>query len=524
MEHDIRKLALEMAIKLSLKADASQSICEENQLNQHIENKRNDESHRTAAFDDTHHLELSYHEIDHIVDFISHSCSDSSDGTVEPAEISLVNLEAAFRKYKKAKAIFEGEEHARALMVSFQYLLESSNKSLAQWFIESDVRGAIGGDGKLTYSELKYGINNLCRQLKLAEWSEHNMHLLLKYMDPSGDGDLSSAEIELAYRKFQLPSHSQLIFDAAGPLIVKLEKFMHRRRMRVRDLFQILDHGMGHRTMTLEELKQSLQRLLHIPVPADHNLEFYEHGHHHSQKHGQNHSDSCSKGRNSDTDSLRSDESEAGQHHHNSRHKTAASPTSTVPQFGHCVGPAPPVVDSFAPQYIPMRRSVPILQSVRSSSSLSPKTADTASINSSDSGFNTQFNARLKPLVHIPTQHENSCNPTGMVYSTPFKPLKSSLWQAKQKSLTELLGEKAMKAVMESPDPYSQRNKKLPSIKGGQQDAVSAQPNVLIGQQPIKGTKGPRHKQLSEVKKYENALRNFDRTLQAQLRRIANNF
>jgi Ca2+-binding EF-hand superfamily protein len=187
-------------------------------------------------------------------------CDDSNPDGINQ-EISLPDMEAAFRKYKQASITLEDEMYARELMVSFEWLLEENNLSPLEWFSFADVKGAIGGDGKLTYAELVDGLNKLCNLIAVPLWREADIFKLLKYMDPSADGDLTAAEVKLAFKRYYMPPESKLTLERAGPIIQKLEWYLQSQRLRVRDLFTRIDVD-GSMSISMAELSEAMRKII----------------------------------------------------------------------------------------------------------------------------------------------------------------------------------------------------------------------------------------------------------------------
>ena len=209
-DENVRKLALEMASMLNKKAETTERELGDSKSKHLTKLEDHHLVRQPASLNDEH---FALEDIDKLIEFISYCCIPFDPNDLTPlalksfhysnlTEVSVHDIEGAFRKYKKAKSSVGSEAYGRELMISLKYLLDKSALTPSEWFVQTDVKGgkrADGskGDGKLTYAELKVGILNLCHELKLLPWSEADMHLLLKYMDPSGDGDLTAAEVEL---------------------------------------------------------------------------------------------------------------------------------------------------------------------------------------------------------------------------------------------------------------------------------------------------------------------------------------
>ena len=99
----------------------------------------------------------------------SDAASFKGEGRYAPAaadELRLDELEAVFRKFRRAKINLEEEEHGRGLLLSLEWLLDEMDISPMEWFDMVDSRGGTKtGDKKLTYLELERGVDMLCEEL-----------------------------------------------------------------------------------------------------------------------------------------------------------------------------------------------------------------------------------------------------------------------------------------------------------------------------------------------------------------------
>jgi hypothetical protein len=150
---------------------------------------------------------------------------------------SLEALDAAFRKVKRARKQRMMEEEARKFMKTFRFLLQLSNKSPEEWFVETDTTP----DCKLSWSEFETGMQKLCTDLGGAMFSKNGLLGMLRYMDPFCNGELTAPEVKEAFKRIKLPSVSVVIITEAGVVFSFLQKFIQKRAVRVQDLFNLLD-------------------------------------------------------------------------------------------------------------------------------------------------------------------------------------------------------------------------------------------------------------------------------------------
>ena len=198
---------------------------------------------------------LSHQQIEQVMEYIKSCCFDAST-----KEVTLRELEAAFRKHHYAIINQNAENYCRGLMESLDFLLLENNLTVEQWFRQADVRGAIGGDGKVTLLELMNSISKLCQRLDLPDWDRQDALHLLRYMDPSADSDILLSEAVLAFRKFNSPPEYLEVLKSATPIVSKLEEYMHSKHIRVIDLFRSIDSDSSN-TISINELQIALLKM-----------------------------------------------------------------------------------------------------------------------------------------------------------------------------------------------------------------------------------------------------------------------
>ena len=205
-------------------------------------------------------------EIRHVHRFIKSFGGDNDYG------ITLDELESAFRKVRRAHKNKDEEAYARRLMNTFEFLLKIKALSPKMWFQEVDTSQANKGDGKLTWLEFEAGMNKLCLDLGAASFSKHDLNVILKYMDPNGDGDLSYQEVSRGFRRIHLPADCQKVLEDSGPILPYLQDFMGDRQIRVRDLFNFFDIR-NKKIITFDVLCDGIERVavcMPPPSPTSH--------------------------------------------------------------------------------------------------------------------------------------------------------------------------------------------------------------------------------------------------------------
>jgi hypothetical protein len=180
--------------------------------------------------------------------------------------ITLDDLESAVRRVKRAHKNKDEESYARRLMNTFEFLLKIKSLSPKLWFKEVDTSQANKGDGKLTWLEFESGMNKLCDDLGASQFSKHDLTVILKYMDPNGDGDLSYHEVQKGFKRIHQPADCLTILETSGPIVPYLQEFMRDRQIRVRDLFNFFDIK-NKKVITLESFCDGMERVSIFMVP-----------------------------------------------------------------------------------------------------------------------------------------------------------------------------------------------------------------------------------------------------------------
>jgi hypothetical protein len=219
--------------------------------------------------------QMTPREIKEVVMYFKSCCRDETTN-----EITLLELEAALRRHRHAKVNEAQETICRELMGRLDSLLTEHNLSVEAWFHFSDTKGAgltkasSGGigDNKVSHLELIDSLSRLCQQSNQPTWDKEDVLQLLRYMDPSGDSDVTLLEAELAFRRFKAPPEYLQVLQSATPLVSKLEAYMASKLVRVVDLFRRIDADDSNR-ISVEELQMAVEKMLDVNL---HGKDYFE--------------------------------------------------------------------------------------------------------------------------------------------------------------------------------------------------------------------------------------------------------
>jgi len=89
-------------------------------------------------------------------------------------------------------------------------------------------------------------------------WKRADIHVLLKYLDPNGDGDISTEELQLAFRNLHGTLQSERLMQEAGPIVSRLVDYLKVSRLKVKDLFRLIDTDRSG-TISSEELFEAMK-------------------------------------------------------------------------------------------------------------------------------------------------------------------------------------------------------------------------------------------------------------------------
>ncbi|GMI30610.1 hypothetical protein TrCOL_g2221 [Triparma columacea] len=198
-------------------------------------------------------------EIRMVVKFIDNigDGEGAGDGSITQDE-----LEAAFRRGRRSQASAAQDSQGQVMVRRFEKMLGDAMTSVDAWFAGVDKNAAGKGDGKLGTLEIKAGIKSLADTIvgKQQKFTEDELITLIRYLDPSGDNELTLDEIkEGIKRSKQTP---KAIRDArkAGAIMCRMTDFMDENKMTIKNLFQFIDKDRsGH--IVLDELREGLTEM-----------------------------------------------------------------------------------------------------------------------------------------------------------------------------------------------------------------------------------------------------------------------
>lgn len=207
-------------------------------------------------------------QIDQVMQYFNSFATSSRQGSAA-YEITLAEFDAVFRRHSRAMATVEDEKLARELLVSLEWLLQKCDLSPDQWFVETDTRDHhSSGDNKLTLLELECGIDKLCDRIGMPHWRRKDIRFLLRQIDPNGDGNLTLLEIKMALNQLHKPLRSLLVMREAGPIIWRINNYLRKHAIKVRDVFARVDTDKSD-SISAQELRTALHTIFKLPASTD---------------------------------------------------------------------------------------------------------------------------------------------------------------------------------------------------------------------------------------------------------------
>ncbi|GMI02624.1 hypothetical protein TrVE_jg13805 [Triparma verrucosa] len=179
----------------------------------------------------------------------------SGDGS-----ITITELEGAFRKARRAKAMKGLMQEGKKLLTKLKNLLDKKKMTVEKWFNKMDSSGAAKSDGNCTMRELRLGLKKLSGKSKKGSFSESDILKLVRFMDPSGEGDISVEEAKDAFAKIGTVSEEEIMENEVGNTMIRLEAFMKEKGMRLFDFFANMDKS-GDGDVDIPELTAGLMSL-----------------------------------------------------------------------------------------------------------------------------------------------------------------------------------------------------------------------------------------------------------------------
>ena len=110
-------------------------------------------------------------------------------------------------------------------------------------------------EGTISALELRKGLQHLG-----CGFDETEIGLIMRFMDPNSDGELTYHEVKDAFRKLHRKTEAEVIEEKVGGILMKIEEFMKEKGLRMLNVFQELDAD-GSGSVTGDELMRGLLRL-----------------------------------------------------------------------------------------------------------------------------------------------------------------------------------------------------------------------------------------------------------------------
>ena len=201
------------------------------------------------------------------------SLDETEDGDVDMGE-----LESLFRLSRRNSAQRKLDEKAmKVLRRVKKIMVKLGINSVNEFFRRMDNAGGAMGNGIVSSRELKVGLQSLCRYAKVPGFAENDLVYLIRFLDPSGEGDLTMDEVSFGMKKAEglhvgderedddgserEASEAAKNKKKVAGVILKMEDFMKERGMRLSDLFYWLDRS-GDGKLGFSELRDGLERLV----------------------------------------------------------------------------------------------------------------------------------------------------------------------------------------------------------------------------------------------------------------------
>jgi len=243
--------------------------------------------------------------------------------------ITMNELDLAFAKYRYAALHYSEEDEARRLMVGLEQTIIAAKLTPITWFDRYHTGKKEGGGGHsqnsghahshdnhlynskgpehvsqshghlgdapevdysnawMTHHDLDHGIAKLRVSLFMAPWRQKEVDIVLRYMDPSADGQLSMDEVVRAFHRLHMPAETHFIMEMAGDILSVLDTYVTERHLRIRDLFEMFmaegdTPGMqSKREITKKDMHKALKKFFTSNVGREavqHDAELHKKG------------------------------------------------------------------------------------------------------------------------------------------------------------------------------------------------------------------------------------------------------
>ncbi|GMI03625.1 hypothetical protein TrRE_jg8634 [Triparma retinervis] len=198
-------------------------------------------------------------EIRMVVKFIDNigDGEGTGDGSITQDE-----LEAAFRRGRRSQASAAQDSQGQLMVRRFVQMLGDAMTSVDAWFAGVDKNAAGKGDGKLGTLEIKTGIKTLADTIvgKSLKFNEDELISLMRYLDPSGDNELTLEEIKEGIKRSKQTPKAIRDAKKAGAIMCRMTDFMDDNKMTIKNLFHFIDKDRsGH--IVLDELRDGLAEM-----------------------------------------------------------------------------------------------------------------------------------------------------------------------------------------------------------------------------------------------------------------------
>mmetsp|Transcript_8039 Transcript_8039/g.16232 ORF Transcript_8039/g.16232 Transcript_8039/m.16232 type:complete len:820 (+) Transcript_8039:65-2524(+) len=198
-------------------------------------------------------------EIRMVVKFIDNigEGEGAGDGSITQDE-----LEAAFRRGRRSQASAAQDSQGQLMVRKFAKMLGDAMTSLDAWFVGVDKNAAGKGDGRLGILEIKQGIKTLSDSImgKSQKFTEDELISLMRYLDPSGDNELTLEEIKDGIKRSRQTPKAIREARKAGAIMCRMTDYMDENKMTIKNLFQFIDKDRsGH--IVLDELRDGLTEM-----------------------------------------------------------------------------------------------------------------------------------------------------------------------------------------------------------------------------------------------------------------------
>ena len=204
----------------------------------------------------------------------------------ETGLILVDTLDAMMKQARRARANQRQHKRGKDLMKRLSEFLKHRRMSVEQWFAIMDASGAATANGTVTSRELRIGMKQLSSReegsggtsgkasglpslvLSGIQLTEDEITTLLRFMDPSGEGDLSIDEVKEAFDRAQATRPNERLFSYAEKVLRGLDLRMKKRGIKAPQWYEWMDLT-GSGVLMVDELREGYAVLID---PSAHSL------------------------------------------------------------------------------------------------------------------------------------------------------------------------------------------------------------------------------------------------------------